>query len=483
MSISLVAMILFFGIFFQYLFFLMGPLGSWQGELESGMAKFRIALVLQRNPDGKPLAAYNNIDDGIYNQPFKTFVLKGKIFRGELATGEVLDLSVSGFGFGNELRGTYTQSHGSFQRDGKISQMILRRGEDYLSPRLDSGRHSVTEYQYRVPLKSPDGWEVDRITDEVVLGKLNAGISQVLSGDLPHIHSLTVAKGGRLVLDEYFYGYGPDELHPVQSITKSVFSLLFGIARDKGWLETDQKLYRFFPGYRSRQDWDARKDQMTLEMLLTMRSGFRCDDWKNSAACSWDMVNSPDWLDFVLSMPLESRPGLQFSYCGACLTPLSVLLARRSGMGLPALAGKFLFEPLGIKDWDWMEGPDKITPAAFGLSLKPRDLAKLGQMILNKGKWNGVQVVSEDWIKRSTSVQVRRNHKKSEADYGYLWWERSLVQGSRKVRVIDGWGVGGQHLFVVPERGLVCVIMTGNYKDSQLGGNSLRFFQDYILGL
>ncbi len=465
-------------------FYGVGPLGTWQGELDTGLARFRIALILQRDPDGKSIAVFNNIDDGIYNQPFKKFYFRNKFFHGELATGEVLDLSVNWLGFGSKLVGTYRQAHGSFQREGMVSRLELRVGRGYLEPRVGPDGHFVTEEPYQLPRKMSDGWEVGSAAGDVEgLKKIKIGIAGILKEDFPHIHSLLVVKKGKLVLDEYFYGYGPEEKHPIQSVTKSVFSLLFGVAQDQGLVFIGQKLFSYFPEYRSRPGWDSREDQISLGMLLTMRSGVACDDWQNSKVCSWDMVNSPDWLNFSLSLPLGNLPGKHFAYCGACLTPLSAILAAKSGMGVPGFAEKYLFGPLGIKDVEWMEGPGSVTPVSFGLSLRPRDLAKLGQLILNQGKWNGAQVISKDWIKRSTSVQVRRNQKKGEADYGFLWWIRAFPAGGKNIRVIDGWGVGGNHLFIVPDLDLVCVITAGNYKDGKLGAESLEFFKNYILGM
>ena len=462
----------------------MGPLGTWQGVLNTGLSSFRVALVLERDPDGSILALFNNIDDGLYNQTFQTFYVKGRYFHGELPTGEKLDLALSGYGFGNQLSGTYTQARGSFQKAGNISELVLSKGGDYLVPRFGKDSRPETGYAYREPSSGSDGWEVGPVSgDAVVLNRLGSGIRRILDGSFPHIHSLLVVKGGRLVVEEYFYGYGPRDLHPVQSITKSISSLLVGIALERKGLGVDQPLYQFFPEYRSRRGWDSRKDKITLETILTMRSGFRCDDWRDSQSCSWDMVNSPDWNDFTLSMPLASPPGHHFAYCGACLTPLSSVLSRESGMSLPAFAGKFLFGPLGITDFTWMEGPRGVTPLSFGLSLRPRDLAKLGQLILEKGIWKGNRVVPEDWLDRSTSVQVARNLEKGEADYGYLWWIRTVPLGGKNIRVIDGWGVGGNHLFIVPDLGLVCVITAGNYKDGKLGANSLKLFQDCVLGL
>lgn len=455
------------------------PHGAWQGTLDSGMTTFRVVLELPMGPDGgSPL--FTNIDDGIYGQSFQRSALGRKRFRGELPTGEVLKLEFDRSD--GSFHGSYTQSHGSFQKPGKVSSLVLRPGNDFLHARRVSPSVVQRVYSYQPPQKLTDGWETGDVTRAGMdVPRLAEGMGKILDGTYPHIHSVLVVKKGKLVLDEYFYGYGPQDLHPVHSITKSVFSILFGIARDKGLLEPRQKLYFFFPEYRAKTGWDPRKDRVTLESLLTMKGGFACNDWENSKACSWDMVDSSDWLHFALSRPLDQAPGRQFAYCGACLTPLSSLVARKSGVGVMDFANANLFEPLGIQEAAWMAGPGGVTPVSFGLSLRPRDLAKLGWLVLKEGKWEGKRVVSQDWIRRSTAVHVPRKQTGKEADYGYLWWERDEAWKGKKIRVIEGWGVGGQHLFIAPRLQMVCVITGGNYKDSKLSANARKLFRENIL--
>jgi CubicO group peptidase (beta-lactamase class C family) len=457
---------------------LKGLSGTWQGTLDVGITSFRMALVLQKGEDGKPAALFNNVDDGLYSQSFQKFSLQGRSFHGELPTGEVLDLSLNWRG---NLQGIYTQAHGSFQKEGKVSSLVLKRGGSFLVPRMSREGGSQTTYQYQEPLTLSDGWETAPLPKEADVKKVENGIRKILDQTFPHIHNLTVVKGGKLVLDEYFYGYGPEDEHPAQSITKSVFSMLVGIARDQGFLKLEDRLYDAFPEYRSKPGWDRRKDLITLRNLLTMTSGFACDDWKDSQSCSWGMVDSSDWLAFALSQPLGHAPGQHFAYCGACLTPFSALLARKSGMDLAAFAQKNLFNPLGIKEPSWIKVGGEPTPASFGLGLRPRDLAKLGYLYMRKGHWSGRQVISEKWVEESTGIQISQKRTNREADYGYLWWEKEVPFHGKKIRIFYAWGVGGQYLFVVPELELVCVVTGGNYKNGKLGANSLKLFEENVL--
>jgi CubicO group peptidase (beta-lactamase class C family) len=454
--------------------------GQWQGRLNAGMASFRIALVLNRDAHGVVKGTFNNIDDGIYDEPFKNILVQSGEFHAELPTGEAFTLRFNPGG--DSLNGTYRQAHGSFQQLGKISKIALKRGRDYLVPRLTWDGKPQTQYFYQKPLAVGDGWESDDLkNNRMDVSLVESGLQKIVDGTFPHIHSLVVVHGGKLVVDEYFYGYGPEDLHPIQSATKSVFSILMGIAQDKGLMNVNQKLYDYFPEYRLDSSWQPKKELMTIRDLLVMRSGFACDDRNDSQDCSWAMVQSPDWLSFALGEPVDQDPGGRFSYCGVCLTPLGAILKKQSGFSVPDFAKENLFDPLEIGEFHWMQGPDEVTPVSFGLDLRPRDLAKLGYLYLNHGKWKDHSVVSEEWIKQSTAPQVFKDETHQPYDYGYLWWEKNITYQGRIVRMFFAWGVGGQYLFVVPTLDLVCVVTGGNYKNGRLGYNSFRLFRNYVI--
>jgi CubicO group peptidase (beta-lactamase class C family) len=297
-------------------------------------------------------------------------------------------------------------------------------------------------------------------------------LREARGGKFKHLHSLLVLDDGKLVLEEYFFGYGPDDLHPVQSVTKSLFSLLVGASVEKGWLGPDDPLSILFPGTPVSED--ARKGKIRVKDLLTMTSGLDCDDL--AGGCSWDMVASPDWGHFALSRPMAHDPGTHFAYCGACLSILAEALEKKSAMNLSAFADRALFKPLGIEGATWWEGPNGSRSPAFGLSLKPRDMAKIGLMVLQKGEWQGRQVVPKEWIEESTSRQVEDALGKG-LDYGYLWWERNVIAGGRVRRVVEAWGVGGQYIFIVPDGGVVVVMTGGDLKDNHSASRYWSLFK------
>jgi CubicO group peptidase (beta-lactamase class C family) len=445
----------------------------------AGSNRFRVAFVL-----GAGAGEYHNIDDGIQGEPLTIVSRTGHSLRAQTAGGGTLELNLDETGpflTGSFVQGPGKDSQLSLVGEGKTYPVTLRQGGDFLHPRLMPSGAQESRYSYAPPKGLSDGWESgDLRGTKADIPRIEGTVQKLLSGEFPHIHSLLIVKDGKLALEEYFYGYGPADAHPVQSITKPVFSLLFGVAEAQGLCRITQKVYDFFPGYRQSPGWDARKDKITLQTLLTMTSGLGCDDSRDSKGCSWAMFASPDWLDFSLNLPLNGEPGSHFAYCGACLTPLGAILEKQSGLKLPDYAQKFLFDPLGIKAPPWWEGPGGIHSPAFGLALTPRDMAKIGYLVLDKGLWKGRQVVPRKWVQASTAPQVPGSMTGKQSDYGYLWWERNADWHGKKLRVLDAWGVGGQHIFIVPALDLVCVLTGGNYKDGGLANNSFKIFKNVM---
>lgn len=453
--------------------------GTWEGLMGSGTHAFRVAFVLE---EGR--GEYHNIDDGIHGEPM-TLKWDGKKLHAQTNGGGTLELHPSQNG--KSMTGVFRQGEGKDSQQSLVGRnqsypVSLHPGEDYLHPRLGPDGREQIHYQYLSPVEMTDGWKAgDLRQSRADLPKIESAVQGILKGKFPYIHSLLMVKDGKLVLDEYFYGYGPDDPHPVMSITKDIFSLLFGIGVGQGLVQPNQKLFNYFSDYRFRPGWDPAKDQITLESLLTMTSGLGCDDFKGSNDCSWAMVQSPDWLDFSLSLLNENKPGSHFAYCGACLSPLGAILEKQSGMELSQYAQKFLFGPMGIEKPLWWEGPRGFHSPAFGLALRPRDMAKIGLLVLNKGggpNWN--QVVPKTWIEESTAPHVLSPRTGKEADYGYLWWERDVQWHGKKLHELDAWGVGGQHIFIVPTLNLVCVLTGGNYKDGNLANNSFKIFHQVL---
>jgi CubicO group peptidase (beta-lactamase class C family) len=254
------------------------------------------------------------------------------------------------------------------------------------------------------------------------------------------IHSLLIIRNGYIVTDAIFYPFAQDSLHDLASATKSFMSTLVGIAIDQGTIESvGQPVLDFFPE-RTVANLDANKEAMTLEDLLTMRSGFKCINQPTEVTLS-EMWASPDWSQFVLDLPMTTEPGARYVYCSPNVHLLSAIIQETTGMSALEFAQEHLFGPLGVSDVFWPSDPQGNNWGWGDLKLAPHDMAKLGYLFLNKGLWDGQQVVSAAWVKAATSG----------GSYGYLWWLKPSG-------TYFATGRGGQEIWVLPDRDMVVVI-------------------------
>ncbi len=266
------------------------------------------------------------------------------------------------------------------------------------------------------------------------------------------IDSVLVVRNGYIVLDAYSHPHDADDFHPIYSCSKSVTSALIGIAIDKGDIKgVHQPVLDFFPNHTAK-NLDDDKKAMTLAHVLTMTTGLECRD---SFRYHWvglqQMKNSPDWVQFMLDLPMAERPGTNFNYCNGATFLLSAVLQQKTGMNALSFAKKHLFEPLGISDFMWPANSQGITVGYSDLHIRPRDMAKIGFLYLNNGLWEDKQIISSRWIKESTRKHVST---KGLMDYGYQWW--TLGSGA-----YTALGYGGQFIFVVPLKNIVAVFTSG----------------------
>ena len=281
------------------------------------------------------------------------------------------------------------------------------------------------------------------------------------------IDSVTVVRNGHVVLDAYFHPFQAGLKHAIRSNTKSIMSALVGIAVERGEIKSvAQPALDFFPG-KTVANVDTRKRAMTLEHLLTMTAGFDC---KDNYLHGWDgmkeMRKSPDWAQYVLDLPMTQAPGTGFKYCNGVSFLLSAILQKTTGMKALDYAKKHLFGPLGITEVTWPETPRGVTVGYGGVLLTPHDMAKIGLLYLNKGKWDGRQIVSEAWVETSTRRHVDAT---MFAQYGYQWWGDGAGY-------YMGVGYRGQFIFVVPDRNLVAVFT------SDLAGMSFYVPRNLLVG-
>jgi CubicO group peptidase (beta-lactamase class C family) len=275
-----------------------------------------------------------------------------------------------------------------------------------------------------------------------------------------NVNSILIQRDNTTLLDANFYPQKTEYLHDVASITKSITSLLVGIAIDKGYIKNvDQKIADFSPEKEFLFDTDYKKE-ITIEHLLTMTSGI-CSDFSQGENMRENIKTSNSPFTDILASRLSSKPGEKFAYCSAGVQLLSIIIQKSSGMTMEEFAKKYLFQPLKIENYKFGTDLSGFTNASGDIFLTSSDLAKLGQLILNNGAFNNNQIVSKKWIKQSTTAKVTRSNEES---YGYLWWLRNDLGG-----LIEAQGRGGQRLIILPEKKLVIVMYGTGFDPSQIG--------------
>jgi CubicO group peptidase (beta-lactamase class C family) len=345
-----------------------------------------------------------------------------------------------------------------------------------------------TGYTYHVPEQAGDGWPTASAADVGMQTASFVTLMNDLSRQTAHnVHGIVVARNGKLVFEEYFSGeemdirgqtvlyvqktFDRNTPHFLASASKSVTSLLIGIALDKGTLPgVDRTMFSFFPEYANLGT--PQKNSITISHMLTMSSGipwdegYPFDDPRNDLV---SMVGSQDPIGFVLAKQLTASPGVQFLYNSGTTNLLGEIVRRKSGQILNNFADQYLFAPLGIASHTWVgcaQKPD-VALASSGLYITPREMAKIGQVCLQKGVWNGNRIVSENWVNESTlqHIQVPANQNpmpKLITGYGFQWWLGTFATGNSSVYFAAG--LGGQYIFVFPSKDMVVVMTGGAYR-------------------
>lgn len=314
---------------------------------------------------------------------------------------------------------------------------------------------SSIRYTYIQPLNLNDGLQTGKLSDA---GIDSQSIEQ-MTEDIKHnnfinVHSVLISRNNKLVYEEYFNGFNVNDKHELRSAAKSLGSALVGISIDKGYLEgVDQRLLNFFSFYPFIKNYDKRKDRITIKHMLTMTTGVECGRiMDNMNSCGAQMYNHTDPVKYILDLPMKNEPGEVFDYNDGMPTVLMAMVGIAANMSAGNFQKKYLYSPLGIVD-------DPVT-----LGITPRNMLKFGLLYLNKGSWNGQQIISEDWIEESTKISYKFENPYNDG-YGYFWWIRTFDIINRKYRTFYAAGNGGQYIFVFPEIQMVIVFTGGNYND------------------
>jgi CubicO group peptidase (beta-lactamase class C family) len=289
------------------------------------------------------------------------------------------------------------------------------------------------------------------------------------------LHSLLIVKNGKLISENYFGDLDQNTMFNIKSINKSILSALIGIAIKEGFIKNVNELVLdILNDVTIKNDVTAKKE-LTIKHLLTMQSGL--DYSENRYPFGSDPVfNSDNWVEATLNLPLKNKPGTIKNYATPNTHLLSAILTKRTKMSTLEFANKYLFKPLGIEGAYWSKDPNGIHFGGSEMHLTSIYLAKFGLLYLNNGKYNGQQIITEDWIKESMKNYVKKENIKWYETYGYLWYPRPFGKHS----TYQASGVGGQFLIILPKHELI-IITTANANSMFGTTENERNLSDFII--
>jgi len=339
-----------------------------------------------------------------------------------------------------------------------------------------------------------DDWPVAAPGEVGLDPSLLCAIGEKLAApDRPNLHAVVVVRRGKLIYESYTSGadqqwgadlgvvaYDATMQHDVRSVTKSVVSLLLGIAIDRGLVaDVEMPVMPFFPEYATLAT--PKLERIRLRHLLTMTAGFAWHEdvgWV-PANTERQMYEAADPYRYVLERPVVHEPDQRWVYNGGASLLLGAVLKQAAGTSIDSFAKETLFGPLGIDDYTWITLSNGDPIASGGLRLRPRDMAKLGQLVLNGGNWNDRRIVSPEWIAASTEPRFDAEGLR----YGYHWWWGRSLLGSGTFEWIAAFGLGGQRIFIVPEADLVVVVTAGLYRDESQGYYARAIMDEILLAI
>jgi CubicO group peptidase (beta-lactamase class C family) len=458
-----------------------GP-NRWSGQVAPFEDVFTFYLLARKRPDGslgvflrnpeRDFGAWLGVDRLVRDGNALKLIGKrpGQKEERELASGtydadrEVIALTFPDRG------GTY-----DFHRDGEQSDFYPR------------GK-SPGRYVYHPPLSRGDGWPTATLAEANID---RAGIERFIqriidtpmeSVDTPEIHGILIARHGKLVLEEYFHGEHRDKLHETRSAAKSVTATVVGAAIQAGApLKLSTPVYPIMNGGAFPADLEPRKRAMTLEHLLTMSSGYFCDDTNPDAPgnedAMLDQTGEPDYYRYTLKVPMASAPGEKSVYCSINPNLALGVVGRATGESPLDTFDRLLGAPMKITRYGWPLDPAGHPYGGGGVQLLPRDFMKFGQLMLDGGTWQGRRILGRDFVARASAPLYHLRN----IYYGYLWWGIDFPYKDRTVHAFFAGGAGGQSVMVIPELDLIVATYAGNYSSQGTINTSHNLTPRYIL--
>jgi len=326
--------------------------------------------------------------------------------------------------------------------------------DDFVQTGTNTGEYWPTAvWKTCIPEEVNMDSELLKDMDEHILQKIDEGYD---------VHSVIIVKDGYIVGEKHYNRYFDGFIqHNVYSCTKSVTSALVGIAIDKGFLENEeQKMLSFFDDYEI-QNHTANKEDISIKHMLTMSAGIEWHEmdypYSDSRNTFYNFIRSDNMVQYVLDQPMENDPGVIQNYNTGLSHLLSAIVQKTANKRLDSLAIEYLFQPIGITDFAWISDSDGVTYGGSELRLSPRNMARFGYLMLNKGNWDGKQVVSEEWVINSGTSHFDFQQI-TGFGYGYQYWIAPFG-------AFAAVGFQGQWIMVFPEENMV-IVFTNSFEPS-----------------
>ena len=453
--------------------------GFWEG-MEPGSENFKIVFKIVEKDTQKYCGTGYGFQNGYYFEHWNLDSVSFDPSTNEIYTYNKVNNSIYK-GKVNFAKHTISGTIESYEENG---EMVMKRTEEKalkgLYPRGSTEKEIVT-YEYKQPEQLNDGLEISTLENEGVNSQLVIeAINKIIKKEFVNMTSLLIVKNNKLVCEEYFYGYDKSALNRLASCTKSVTSLLFGIAIDNGEIKgVNECVIDYFPRYKSLKTKENSK--ILTKHLLTMSAGFEWDEFTFPYSHPQNTLTqnseSEDYLKHIFERPMVDTPGEKFNYNCACPILLGWILKNKTGMHADKYAEKHLFNHLDIDNYYWHKRDDGFPIVHGGLFLTARDMAKIGSLVLNEGKWQGKQIVSKNWIHESTRQQIKPNNQ--NMGYGYQWWTVDQPMNGKFVRAILARGADPQTIAIIPEFNAI-IVTTGSFTFIDWNKSPLRMLIEYI---
>lgn len=443
-----------------------GP-DRWGGQVVPRDDDFTLYLKIFKRADGTIGAFLRNPERNIGTQ-----INLDRIVR----RGDAVSLMGKSNGSGREsalLSGSYDPENQILtiafpQRGGTYD---LRRDDDPQTAFYPRGA-SPAPYVYRPPLARGDGWPTGTLAEaNIDVRGIERFVQRIEDTPIDSVHApevdgILIARHGKLVLEEYFHGFSRDRLHETRSAAKSLTATIVGAALQAGVpLSLTSRVYEVMNGGALPPGLEPRKQAMTLEDLLMMRSGFFCDDGNPAAPGNEENMleqsAEPDYYRYTLAVPMAFPPDRTSIYCSANPNLALGMVGRAMRESPMDVFDRLLGDPLKINYYAWPLDPAGNPYGGGGMQMFPRDFMKLGQLMLNRGMWNGRRILSNDFVARASAPL----HDMNGIQYGYLWWNVTYPYKNRTIRGFFAGGNGGQLVMVLPDLDLVIAAYAGNYAD------------------